>query len=88
MPTPPDGELGISESELAKLLRPARGRVRPMRDVLMYATGSEGNHALGETRRSLGVGYTSVVNARARAEAHLARDLRLRKRLARVGNDK
>ena len=59
-----------------------------MRDMLMHATGSEGIHALGEIGRSFGVGYTSVVNARARAEAHLARDLRLRKRLARVGNDK
>ena len=81
-------ELGISPSERGKLLRPARGRVRPMRDVLMYATWSDGNHALAEIGRCFGVGYTSVVNARARAEAHLARNRRLRRKLKQAANDK
>ena len=58
-----------------------------MRDVLMYATWSDGNRALAEIGRCFGVGYTSVVNARVRAEAHLARNRRLQRKLKRAGND-
>jgi REP element-mobilizing transposase RayT len=80
--------LGIAQNDLEALRRPIRGRIRPLRDVLMHAVWSEGHYGLAEIARHFGVGYTGVVNARRRAADHLARNRRLRKKFLRSASDK
>jgi REP element-mobilizing transposase RayT len=81
--------LGISKGELAALRRPVRGQIRPLRDVLMYGLWSDAQYTLDEIGQLFNVGYTSVANARRRAEAYLPNHPSLQRNFERhTANDK
>ena len=63
--------LGISAVALDELRRPVRGRERPLRDALIYLVWKDGQRRLRDIGDYFNVGYTSIVNARARGEQHL-----------------
>jgi len=78
--------LGVSRKAMSALLRPVRGRERPVRDALIYAVWKRG-HGLKEIGDYFGVGYSGVANARRRAEASFAKDSSLGRVLEKA-NDK
>lgn len=73
--------LGIDGTAYRSLRSPARRTVRPERDLLMYLLWRDGRFRLAQIAEHFGTKYAAVSRARARAEARLRKDGRLRRRL-------
>ena len=74
--------LELSAADLEALRRPKRHLRRPMRDVLIYLVWKRGDFRLADIGAYFGVGYTTIVDARHRAEGHLKRDRGIRRKLS------
>jgi len=79
------GVLGIGADELAALRRATRRVCRPRRDLLMHLLWRGSAVSLSDIGAYFNVGYSAVSMACRRAEEHLRRDRRLRRRLRNDG---
>ena len=57
-----------------------------MRDVLIYLVWKRGDLRLADIGAYFGVGYTTIVDARHRAETHLKRHRTIRRKLGELNN--
>lgn len=74
--------LNIGDAAYRSLLRPVRRTVRPERDLLIYLLWRDGRFRLAQIAEHFGIKYAAVSLAKTRAEAHLQKDRKLRRRLA------
>jgi hypothetical protein len=83
------GPMDLAASDVAQLRRPVRGRERPLRDMLILLSWQSGRFTLTEIGHYFNVGYTSVANARSRAQSALRKNKALRSQLSKLPpNDK